>query len=223
MGRDPATLDQAVRLGAIHRGTTDLERRGRAEVVVVCTPVSRVADDVRRAAEAAPGRVAGHGRGQLEAADRRGRGTTPALGGGLRGRAPVAGSERRGVITRPRRPVRGSRLRLDAHPAHPAGPARRRTCSSGRRWVAASSRWGPPSTTRSWPTPAICRTRWPPPWRRPFPTEWLPLAAGAYRDVHRVAAADTGLWTAIFRDNRGPLTQSTRLRCKNASTLSSTP
>ena len=37
------------------------------------------------------------------------------------------------------------------------------------------------------------------------PVEWLPLAAGAYRDGTRVAAADTGLWTAIFRDNRGPL------------------
>ena len=37
------------------------------------------------------------------------------------------------------------------------------------------------------------------------PVDWLPLAAGAYRDGTRVAAADTGLWTAIFRDNRGPL------------------
>jgi prephenate dehydrogenase len=35
--------------------------------------------------------------------------------------------------------------------------------------------------------------------------EWLPLAAGAYRDGTRVAAADTALWTAIFRHNRGPL------------------
>jgi prephenate dehydrogenase len=37
------------------------------------------------------------------------------------------------------------------------------------------------------------------------PAEWLALAAGAYRDGTRVAAADGGLWTAIFRDNRGPL------------------
>jgi prephenate dehydrogenase len=37
------------------------------------------------------------------------------------------------------------------------------------------------------------------------PAEWLPLAAGAYRDGTRVAAADTGLWTAIFRENRGSL------------------
>ena len=37
------------------------------------------------------------------------------------------------------------------------------------------------------------------------PVEWLPLAAGAYKDGCRVAAADAGLWTAIFRENRGPL------------------
>ena len=37
------------------------------------------------------------------------------------------------------------------------------------------------------------------------PSEWQALAAGAFRDGTRVAAADTGLWTAIFRDNRGPL------------------
>ena len=37
------------------------------------------------------------------------------------------------------------------------------------------------------------------------PADWLPLAAGAYRDGTRVAAADTELWTAIFRENRGPM------------------
>ena len=58
MGRDPAALESAVRLGAISRGTTDLETGvADADVVVVCTPVSRIADDVRRAAEAAPGQV----------------------------------------------------------------------------------------------------------------------------------------------------------------------
>ena len=37
-------------------------------------------------------------------------------------------------------------------------------------------------------------------------SRWLPLAArAAYKDGCRVAAADAGLWTAIFRENRGPL------------------
>lgn len=37
------------------------------------------------------------------------------------------------------------------------------------------------------------------------PADWLPLAAGAFRDCSRVAGADAELWTAIFRENRGPL------------------
>src|SRR5262249_60529133 len=37
------------------------------------------------------------------------------------------------------------------------------------------------------------------------PVDCLLLAAGAYRDGTRVAGADTGLWTAIFRENRGPM------------------
>ena len=31
------------------------------------------------------------------------------------------------------------------------------------------------------------------------------MAAGAYRDGTRVAAADTEIWAAIFRENRGPM------------------
>ena len=60
-----------------------------ADVVVVCTPVSRIADDVRRAAEAAPGHVlvtdAGSSKRQIvEAVERH-----PRVGGGLRGRPPA--------------------------------------------------------------------------------------------------------------------------------------
>ena len=38
-----------------------------------------------------------------------------------------------------------------------------------------------------------------------IPTEYLSLAAGAYRDGTRVAASDAALWTSIFLANRGPL------------------
>ena len=45
VGRDPATLEEAVRLGAIDRGTTDIrDGVAPAHVVVVCTPVNRVAE-----------------------------------------------------------------------------------------------------------------------------------------------------------------------------------
>jgi prephenate dehydrogenase len=38
-----------------------------------------------------------------------------------------------------------------------------------------------------------------------IPDEYLPLAAGAYRDGTRVAGSDAHLWTGIFLENRGPL------------------
>ncbi len=55
VGRDPAKLQEALNQGAIDRGTVDLEDGvADADVVVVCTPVSRIPSDVRRAAGAAP-------------------------------------------------------------------------------------------------------------------------------------------------------------------------
>ena len=97
VGRDPATLESAVRFGAITRGTTDLETGVvDADVVVVCTPVSRIADDVRRAAEAAPGQVlitdAGSSKRQIvETVERHARSASVFVGA-----HPLAGSERRG-------------------------------------------------------------------------------------------------------------------------------
>ena len=55
VGRDMRALDEARSRGVIDRATTDLaEGVAEADVVVVCTPVGRIALDVRRAAEAAP-------------------------------------------------------------------------------------------------------------------------------------------------------------------------
>ncbi|HWT83507.1 MAG TPA: prephenate dehydrogenase, partial [Candidatus Methylomirabilis sp.] len=55
VGRDLKTLQQAQDRGIIDQATTDLEAGvAEAEVVVVCTPVSRIPHDVRRAAQAVP-------------------------------------------------------------------------------------------------------------------------------------------------------------------------
>src|SRR4051812_4034104 len=56
IGRDESRLAEAVRLGAIDLGTTDAIRGvAEADVVVVCTPVTQVADDVCNAAESGSG------------------------------------------------------------------------------------------------------------------------------------------------------------------------
>jgi prephenate dehydrogenase len=205
IGRDPSTLDQAVRCGAIDRGTTDLrEGVAAAEVVVVCTPVNRVAEDVRLSTESAPVDVlvtdAGSSKRQIvEAVERHSRGPSVFVGA-----HPIAGSERRGI----------AHARADLFDGRPCvlTPTPRTRADRMRRarefWSAIGCRvleMGPAehdevlAYTSHLPhavAAALAAT---------VPTEWLPLAAGAYRDGTRVAAADTGLWTAIFRENRGSL------------------
>ena len=205
VGRDQATLELAVRLGAIDRGTTDLEAGvAEADVVVVCTPVSRIADDVRRVAEAAPGHVlvtdAGSSKRQIvETVERQPRSAAVFVGA-----HPLAGSERRGVNharadlfegrvcvltpTARTRPDRGRR----AHGFWSALGCRVLEMAPGEHDEVLAYTSHLPHALAA----ALASS---------VPTDWLPLAAGAYRDCTRVAAADTALWTAIFRDNRGPL------------------
>jgi prephenate dehydrogenase len=205
VGRDPSALELAVRLGAINRGTTDFETGvADADVVVVCTPVSRIADDVRLAAEAAPAHVlitdAGSSKRQIvEAVERHARSASVFVGA-----HPLAGSERRGA--------KHASADLFADRVCVVTPTARTRPDRSRRVHAFWSSLGcrvlemSPSEhdevlayTSHLPHALAAALA------SSVPTEWQPLAAGAFRDGTRVAAADTGIWTAIFRDNRGPL------------------
>ena len=205
LGRDQAALESAVRLGAIDRGTTDLvEAVALAQVVVVCTPVSRIADDVRRVAESAPAQVlvtdAGSSKRQIvETVERHPRSATVFVGA-----HPLAGSERRGVH-HARADLFDSRVCVIT-PTPRTRPDRNRLARSfwsglGCRVIEMSPADHDEVVAFTSHLPhavaaALASSVLP---------QWLPLAAGAYRDGTRVAAADTGIWTAIFRDNRGPL------------------
>jgi prephenate dehydrogenase len=205
VGRNQAALELAVALGAIDRGTTDLEAgAAEADVVVVCTPVNRIADDIRRAAESAPGHVlvtdAGSSKRQIvEAAERHARSAAVFVGA-----HPLAGSERRGVdharadlfegrvcVLTPTARTRPDRTRR-AHDFWSSLGCNVIEMAPGEHDEVLAYTSHLPHALAA----ALARS---------VPTDWLPMAAGAYRDVTRVAAADTGLWTAIFRDNRGPL------------------
>src|SRR3954449_1364904 len=55
IGRSEARLSEAVALGAVDEATTDLPGGvSEAGVVVICTPVTQIAADVRLAAEHGP-------------------------------------------------------------------------------------------------------------------------------------------------------------------------
>jgi prephenate dehydrogenase len=205
VGRDLKTLHQARERGVIDEATTDLEEGvAAAEVVVVCTPVGRIAHDVRRAAEAVPAGAlvtdAGSTKRQIvETVE-----TNPAAADVFVGAHPIAGSERAGA----------------AHAR--AGLFRDRVCvltptprTSVDRLERARRFWGGLGCRVVEMSPVehdevLAYTSHLPhalaaALASSVPAEWLALAAGAYRDGTRVAAADAGLWTDIFRDNRGPL------------------
>lgn len=55
VGRNRDRLDAAIEAGVIDSAATDIDAIDTADLVVVCTPVDRIADDVRRAAALGPG------------------------------------------------------------------------------------------------------------------------------------------------------------------------
>jgi prephenate dehydrogenase len=205
VGRDLRTLEQARRRGAIDRATIDFAQGVEAaEVVVVCTPVSRIPHDVRRAAEAAPESAlvtdAGSTKRQIvEAVE-----SDPLTAGVFVGAHPLAGSERSGsahaqsdlfddrvCVLTPTPRTAGNRL----------SRARDFWAALGCRVLEMSPLEHDEVLAYTSHLPHALAAAL----ASAVPADWQALAAGAFRDGTRVAAADSELWTAIFRDNRGPL------------------
>jgi len=205
IGRDPARLTEAIRLGAIDFGTTDL-RQGLdgAEVVVVCTPVTRIADDVFDIADQGPEGVlitdAGSTKQQIvEVIERHPRACRRFVGG-----HPIAGSERKGVAHAAPDLFDGRVCVLTPTAMTPLDRlerARRFWTGLGCRLLEMSPAQHDLALAMTSHLPhaiaaALAGT---------IPNETLPMAAGAYRDGTRVAGSDAALWTGIFQANREPL------------------
>ncbi len=193
VGRNAGSLEEAVKRGAIDRGTTDLlDGIANAEVVVVCTPVNRVVEDVRQCAEAAEPNVlitdAGSSKRQIvEALERQ-----PCSASVYVGAHPIAGSERRGV----------SHARADLFDGRPCvlTPTSRTPPDRLRRaaafWSSIGCRvleMGPAEHDEVLAYTSHLPHALAGALASAVPAQWLPLSAGAFRDGTRVAAADTGL------------------------------
>jgi len=205
VGRDLQTLQQAQDRGIVDQVTTDLETGvAEAEVVVVCTPVSQIPQDVRRAAQAVPAGAlvtdAGSTKRQIvESVESQLAGSEVFVGA-----HPIAGSERAGAV-HARAGLLHDRVCV-LTPTPRTSPARLQRARDF--WGGLGCRMLEMSPTEH--DEVLAYTSHLPhalaaALASSVPAEWLALAAGAYRDGTRVAAADAGLWTAIFRDNRGPL------------------
>lgn len=205
IGRDEARLAEAVRLGAIDVGTTEL-RRGLdgAEVVVVCTPVTRIADDVCDVADQGPDGVLITDAGStkqliVEAVERHSQARRCFVGG-----HPIAGSERKGVAHAAAGLFDGRACVLTPTAATPPDRLQRARAfwqGLGCRLLEMSPAEHDQALAMTSHLPhaiasALAGT---------IPRETLAMAAGAYRDGTRVAGSDASLWAGIFRANRLPL------------------
>lgn len=201
--RDPECVARAVRVGAVDSGTTDLAAGVEgAQLVVICTPVDRIAGVIVEAARyVRPGTYFTDG------------GSTKAnIVSGVQGRLPagveyvaahpLAGSEKGGVengradlfVNRVTVLIVGS-----------LGADWGRTVTVGRFWEALGSRVvlmtaeehdRTVASTSHLPHAVASGVA------AATPKEWLSLTAGGFRDVTRIAAGDPDLWAAIFEANR---------------------
>jgi cyclohexadieny/prephenate dehydrogenase len=205
IGRHPDSLAQAQELGAVDEFTTDLAQGVRsADVVVFCSPVDRIARQVREAAQyAMPGALftdAGSTKGNI----------VRDLDGKLPdhvkfvGAHPLAGSEKQGVVNATADLFDG------------------RVCVITP--TANSTPWAVERATLFWQalgsevktlTPeehdlALATTSHVPHMvaavlAAQLPKKWQAFAASGFKDTTRIAAGDPALWMAIARENAAAL------------------
>jgi prephenate dehydrogenase len=203
MGRDERTLERAAALGAIDEHTTSLAEAVRtADLVIVCTPVDRVAKDVLAVADAAPPRAvitdAGSTKGNI----------VQALTGKLTrqqaafvGSHPLAGSEKKGAA-HARGDLFENRLVIITPTPETDGEAIGTVELFWQKLGARVCRMDPfehdvaLAYTSHLPHAVAAALA------GVTPSGWLGLTAGGFRDTTRIAGGDPELWQAIFQANR---------------------
>jgi prephenate dehydrogenase len=209
VGRDERNLARARALGAIDDGTTDLPSAvAQADLVVVCTPVDRVAADVLAVAESTPQHClitdVGSTKVQiLQALQAQLQPTGPQFIGSH----PLAGSEKRGAA-HAKADLLDGRLVVVTPTPNDDTEAIAFIELFWQNLGASVMRMDPHEHDR-----ALARTSHLPhavasALAAVTPVGWLGLSAGGFRDTTRVAAGDPDLWAAIFSSNRDELRSS---------------
>lgn len=205
IGRRASSLRSARRCGAVTSTTTNLQRGvSGSEVVIVCTPVGSIVQQVQAAAMHCPDGAlitdAGSTKAGIVAAlpEKFPRGVTYV------GSHPLAGSEKNGpqyalpdlfdgrvvVVTPTRRTPESSLREVERFWAAIGGRVVSMTPQAHDEALAGSSHL--PHLIAS--ALAVATSR-----------KHLPLVAGGWLDTTRVAAGDPQLWEQILLENRGPV------------------
>jgi prephenate dehydrogenase len=205
IGRDVRRLEDAKALGAIDEGSTEPTRGlSGADVVVVCTPVTRIVEDVATAVRAARSDAlitdAGSTKRQIVEDVQ----WDPKARAAFVGAHPIAGSEKSGAAHAradlfERRPCV---LTPTAQtPADRLERARGFWSSLGCRIVEMDPAAHDEALALTSHLPHVVAAAL----TASVPGPLLGLAGGAYRDGTRVAGSDPALWTGILLANRGPV------------------
>ena len=206
LGRNPQRLSDATRVGAIDQATTDWPTAlAKADIVVLCGPVSTIAEQARTAWQHRAGDeilITDAGSTKLLISNEIQQ--TPGLAGAFVGGHPIAGSERSGVEAARADLFRNRTCVITPTPQTcPARLALARSFwqSLGSRVVQMPPDEHDQALAYSSHLPHVLAAAL----ARVVPADVHPLTAGAFRDMTRIAAADADLWRDIFLANRDSL------------------
>lgn len=202
IGRDPRKLDEARELGAIDSGTTDLASGvAEADIAVVCTPVTRIVEDVLASAHHGPSSILVTDAGSTKKRIVEGVEFDPRARASFVGAHPIAGSERQGAAFGRADLFEGRTCVLtptQQTPIDRLDRARAFWSGLGCRIFELDPLDHDEALALTSHLPHVVASAL----AGSVPTDLLPLTAGAFRDGTRVSGADGLLWTGIFIENR---------------------
>lgn len=203
IGRRPASLRVAKRVGAVDATTTNLSKGvSQADLVVICTPVEQIVGYVQDVAAACPEGAlitdAGSTKAEIVA------GLNGSLKRGVRfiGSHPLAGSEKTGPAAATAELFEKRVVVLTPAPTSSRDDVRmlsRFWTSLGARVVEMSPEEHDLALAATSHLPHLVSSAL----AAATPVKFLPLTATGWADTTRVAAGDAELWTQIFTANRG--------------------
>ena len=206
LGRQQSSLDRALKIGAIDAAFLDEKAAlSDADLVVVCTPVDQIAEQVLRfAPHCKPDAVLTDAGSTKATIVERVESQRPASGPWFVGTHPLAGSEKRGPEFADADLFQGRWTVVTPTP-HTQSGALGKTIAF---WTALGSRiriMAPGEHDRALALTSHLPHLLAAALAGTLPPELHELTATGFRDTTRIAAGDPGLWSAIFLHNRTPL------------------
>lgn len=204
LGRSAAKLRGAVERGILDEAVEDPAQIGDADLVVACTPVDRIADDIRRLARILPADCLYTDAGSVKEPICRSLVDDPPVSGIFVGGHPLAGSEKGGWEHSDRELFHGKLCVVTPTGREPSGAIARteefwKGLGMQVRQMSPQDHDTALALTSHLPHLVASALA------AQLTEEMRPFAARGFRDTTRIAAGDPDLWTSIFSSNTEPL------------------